>query len=117
METGDLPILPGALRAAFNYAKMKRGMRYIHLRIGRWSPKPGSGWGLAYRILRLNSLIVSVMLGLTVLDVLLVYTPHLFLKLFVAYLEVDKAREDTGWGWIYVIGLFVSKAVKYLGEY
>jgi hypothetical protein len=104
------------MRATYNYPKMKRAMREIHLRIGSWRPKPGSGWALGYRLLRLNALVFIVMLLLAAASAILFYTPALFLQQFVAYLEVDNAREDMGWGWVYVIGLFATNAVTYLGK-
>ncbi|RDB27902.1 ATP-dependent bile acid permease [Hypsizygus marmoreus] len=114
METGDLPIVPADMRATYNYAKMKRGMRDIKLRIGKWSPRPGSGWSLGWRLLRLNAFVISLMLCLAAVAACLFYTPPLFLQQFVAYLEVDNARDNMGWGWVYVLGLFGSNAVTYL---
>ncbi|KAF8888549.1 multidrug resistance-associated ABC transporter [Infundibulicybe gibba] len=114
LEIGDLPIVPGEMRATFNYASMKRAMREIHLCIGSWSPRPGSGWGLGYRLLRLNILLFTAELFLAVIVAFLFYVPAIFLRAFVAYLEVDTKREDTGWGWVYVVGLFGTTAITYL---
>lgn len=117
LDIGDLPIVPADMRATFNYAKMKRAMKEIKLRIGSWSPRPGSGWGLAYRLLKLNTVPFTAELALAAVSAMLFYTPAIFLQRLVAYLEVDNERADMGWGWVYVIGLFMSNAVTYLSEY
>jgi len=116
LEVGDLPIAPADMRATINYSNMKRAIHEIKLRIGRWSPRPGSGWGLAYRILKLNGFVIAVMLSLAAISACLFYTPALFLNLFVLYLENDEARQDTRWGWVYVAGLFFSNVVTVLGK-
>jgi hypothetical protein len=90
-------------------------MREIHLRIGSWQPKPGSGWALAHRLVRLNARDITIMVCLSVVSAFLFYTPAMFLRKFIAYLEVDKARENTGWGGFYVVGLFAANVVTYLG--
>ncbi|KAG6854494.1 hypothetical protein C0991_006096 [Blastosporella zonata] len=113
LETGDLPIVPGDMRATFNYAKMKRGMRDIRLRIGKWKPQPGSGWNMGWRLLRLNVAVISLMLLLAAISAVLFYAPALFLQRLVKHLEVDVERKDMGWGWVYVIGLFASNAITY----
>ncbi|KAF9450615.1 P-loop containing nucleoside triphosphate hydrolase protein [Macrolepiota fuliginosa MF-IS2] len=114
LDIGDLPVVPGDMRATFNYSRMKRAMREVKLRIGSWSPKPGSGWSLIYRLVRLNILAFAAQFGLAVTSAMLFYTPAIFLKELVAYLEVDGARENLAWGWVYVIGLFMSNAVTFL---
>jgi hypothetical protein len=91
-------------------------MRDIHLRVGSWRPKPGSGWALAYRLLRLNARDMAMLVFFAVLTSVLFYTPAMFLRKFLAYLEVDKARENTGWGWFYVIGFFAALVVTELGK-
>ncbi|KAG6829812.1 hypothetical protein H0H87_010041 [Tephrocybe sp. NHM501043] len=113
LETGDLPIVPGNMRATFNYAKMKRGMREVRLHIGKWKPKPGSGWGMGWRLLRLNLGVITLMLSLAAISAVLFYTPALFLQRLVKHLEIDSERKDMGWGWVYVIGLFASNAITY----
>lgn len=55
-------------------------------------------------------------MALAAVSAVLFYSPALFLQKFVAYLEVDTAREDTGWGWVYVVGIFASNAVTYIGD-
>jgi hypothetical protein len=116
-EPGDLPIVTANLRATFNYAKMKQGMREIHLSLGNWRPKPGSGWSLGYRLVRLNIVDLSLVLILAVASATLVYTPTLFLQQFIAYLEIDESRADTAWGWFYVTGLFTANVVNFIGGF
>ncbi|KAG6885741.1 hypothetical protein C0993_010568 [Termitomyces sp. T159_Od127] len=114
LETGDLPIVPGDMRATFNYSKMKGGMRDIRLRIGKWKPQPGNGWSMGWRLLRLNIKDISLMILLAAIAAVLFYTPALFLERLVKHLEVDTERKDMGWGWVYVVGLFASNAITYL---
>lgn len=114
LEVADLPIVPGDMRATYNHSQIQRAMREIQLQIGSWRPRTGSGWTLAYRILRLNWAIITVMMTLAAVSACLFYAPSLFLRQFVAYLEVDPDRKDTGWGWVYVAGIFVTNAATYL---
>ena len=115
LEVADLPVVPADMRAAYNYSKMQRALREIQLRIGSWRPRTGSGWILAYRMLRLNWQIIMTMMVLAAVSACLFYAPSLFLQQFVAYLEVDPGRKDTGWGWVYVAGIFATNATTYLG--
>ncbi|KAF9007916.1 ATP-binding cassette transporter [Cyathus striatus] len=114
LEIGDLPIVPGNMRATYNYSKMKVAMRRIKLNLGRFTPLPGSGWSVGYRLMRLNSTVLLGEMALAVVSAMLFYTPAIFLKLLVSYLEIDENRENKGWGWVYVIGLFASNAITYL---
>ncbi|KAG5641020.1 hypothetical protein DXG03_006373 [Asterophora parasitica] len=113
LETGDLPIVPVDMRATFNYSKMKRGMQEVRLRIGKWSPKPGSGWEMGWRLLRLNLSSMLLLLALASTSAVMAYVPALFLQQFVKYLERDPERKDTSWGWFYVVGLFASNVIVY----
>jgi hypothetical protein len=106
-EIGDLPIVPASIRAAYNHARMRKALLEIKLRIFSWSPPLGTGWHLIWRLICLNYLILIVVMTLTAISAVLFYTPALFLRKFVQYLEVDPNRENKGWGWIYVVGLFV----------
>lgn len=115
LEVADLPIVPADMRATYNFSKMQRALREIQLRIGSWRPRPGSGWILTYRLLRLNWLIITIVIVLAAVSACLFYAPSLFLQQFVAYLEVDPGRKDTGWGWVYVAGIFATNAITYLG--
>ena len=116
LEIGDLPILPADLRATFNYDTMRRAMRTVSLRFFSWNPKPGSGWQLLWKMIRLNSLVLIAEILLAATSALLFYSPAFFLRRLVAYLEVNPGREEKGWGWVYVIGLFASNATMFLGK-
>lgn len=117
LNIGDLPIVPADMRATSNYAAMKRAIRGVGLRIGSWSPKPGSGWGLAYRLVKLNTVPLTAELLLASISAILFYTPAIFLQRLVAYLEVDSERTNIRWGWVHVFGLFMANAGTYLGEF
>ncbi|EKM77362.1 hypothetical protein AGABI1DRAFT_130448 [Agaricus bisporus var. burnettii JB137-S8] len=114
LNIGDLPIVPADMRATSNYAAMKRAIRGVGLRIGSWSPKPGSGWGLAYRLVKLNTVPLTAELLLASISAILFYTPAIFLQRLVAYLEVDSERTNIRWGWVHVFGLFMANAGTYL---
>jgi len=101
------------MRATFNYTRMKKAMREIQPRIFR----VGSGWGLGYRLVRLNSFVFLVELVLASVSAVLFYAPALFLQKLVEYLEIDRNRENAGWGWVYAVGLFSANAVGFLGAY
>jgi hypothetical protein len=117
LDIGDLPIVPGDMRATSNFANMKRAIREIKLHIGSWSPKPGSGWNLAYQLLRLNIIPFTAEFLLAAVSALVFYTPAVFLQRIVKYLEDDAGREDMSWGWVWVIGLFMSNVVTFLSEF
>ncbi|RXW18905.1 hypothetical protein EST38_g6949 [Candolleomyces aberdarensis] len=114
LEIGDLPIVPADIRATFNYSRMRQAMRTIKLRIFNWTPKAGSGWGLMYRLFRLNWRIFFLQFLSTALSAGLFYAPAFFLRQFIAYLEIDIEREQTRWGWVYVFGIFMSYAISFL---
>lgn len=116
LEVADLPIVPADMRATYNYSKMRQAMREIQLRIGSWRPQAGSGWGLAYRMLRLNWAVITITMVLAAISACLFYAPALFLQRFVAHLEVDPDRKNSGWGWVYVAGIFATSAATYLGN-
>ncbi|KAK0203733.1 multidrug resistance-associated ABC transporter [Desarmillaria ectypa] len=114
LEISDLPIVPVGLRATVNYTRMKNVARTINWKIGSWRPKPGSGWNLGYRLVRLNLIALLVQFLLASVSACVYYVPPYFLQQLVSYLEVDHERRDTRWGWVYVIGLFGSNATSYL---
>ena len=116
-DIGDLPIVPANIRATYNYARMKKALREIKLKIFSWSPAPGTGWLLIWRLIRLNYVILLVMLSLIFIAVVLSFAPAFFMRKFVHYLEVDRNRENKEWGWVYVLGLFVSNILVCLGKY
>lgn len=105
------------MRATFNYARMRKALREIKLpRIFSWRPKPGSGWQLAYRLIRVNHFVFTVELLLAAVSAVLFYAPPLFLRMLVSFLEVDPNRENKGWGWVYVIGIFAANAISFLSK-
>ncbi|KAK0452262.1 hypothetical protein EV421DRAFT_888433 [Armillaria borealis] len=93
LEISDLPIVPVGLRATFNYTRMKNAVRTINWKIGSWSPKPGSGWNLGYRLVRLNFMGLFVQFLLASVSACVYYVPPYFLQQLVAYLEVDHERQ------------------------
>lgn len=111
LEIGDLPIVAANMRATTIFANMRTAMRRWRLRIGSWRPAPGSGVELAYRLLRVNTWTLALIIGLAAVCAIMFYIPAFFLKRVVYYLEVDAARESRGWGFVYCAGLFVSNAV------
>lgn len=79
-------------------------------RIASWHLRTGSGWILTYHMLRLNWAGISLMLVLAVIAAGLFYAPALFMKWFVAHLEVSPDRQEIAWGWVYIVGIFASNA-------
>ena len=114
LDIGDLPIVPASMRATYNYARMRKALRKIKLKIFSWSPAPSTGWHLTWRLIRLNYVILLVVLSLVAISAALSFAPALFLRKFVQYLEVDRNREDKKWGWVYVVGLFVTNVLVFL---
>ena len=110
LEIGDLPILNGTMRATSLFSRMRAAMRKYRLRIAR----PGSGWNLFYRIMRVNTRTLAVQISLVVVSAVLFYTPALFLQRLVHYLEEDPERKNPAWGWVYCAGLFGFNAFTYL---
>jgi hypothetical protein len=113
-EIGDLPIVPSNMRSTVNFNKMRKGLRDIRLRLGKWQPKPGSGWELIYRLIRTNWFILLAQVLLAAVTAILFYTPALFLRLLINYLEADPERIDRGWGWVYAAGLFIANATVHI---
>jgi len=96
---------------------MKKALREVKLRVFSWSPTPGSGWLLAYRLLHLNSVAFTAELLLAAVSAVLFYSPPFFLQKLVKYLEVDPQREEKGWGWVFVFGLFFANVISFLGGF
>ncbi|CCM00229.1 uncharacterized protein FIBRA_02257 [Fibroporia radiculosa] len=114
LEIADLPIVPGDMRATTIFSNMRGAMRRWKLRVGSWRPRPGSGWELGYRLLRVNAWLLTSVISLAAIAAVLFYTPAYFLQHVVQYLEVDPDRTDRGWGWVYCAGLFFSNAITQL---
>lgn len=104
------------MRAIYNHARMRKALREIRLKIFSWSPALGTGWHLIWRLFRLNFAILLVVMILTSISAILFYAPALFLRKFIQYLEVDPNRENKGWGWVYVLGLFFTNVLLCLGK-
>lgn len=102
------------MRSAYNYAAMRKALRTVQLSIFSWSPKRGSGWQLAWQLVRLNYVALTAGLALATTSAILFYAPAYFLKQLVSYVEADPTRESKGWGWVYVIGLFGTNAIVYM---
>ncbi len=60
-----------------------------------------------------NILPFTALFVLAAISALLFYTPAVFLQRLVKYLEEDGKREDMSWGWVWVVGLFVSNAITF----
>ncbi|KAH9478408.1 ABC transporter 7 [Psilocybe cubensis] len=114
LDIGDLPIVPANMRSTVNYARMRKATRELKMRIFSWKPKPGSGWLLGYQLIRLNYIPFTAEFLLAAVSAVLFYAPPLFLQKLVAFLEVDPTRENKGWGWVYVIGIFSANAISFL---
>jgi len=91
-------------------------MRTIRLKIGNWKPKPGSGWEMGYRLARLNGFLMGLEVTLAIFCAILSYTPAVFLRKLVYYLERDPERNEISWGIVFCAGLFVSNALLQLRE-
>ncbi|KAH9932951.1 ATP-binding cassette transporter [Fomitopsis serialis] len=109
LETGDLPIVPADMRATTLFRNMRGALKKYHLRV-----RPGRGWELGYRLLRVNLWNVTTVVVLAMSVAGLFYTPHYFLQRVVRYLEMDPERKDRSWGWAYCCGLFFANALTQL---
>lgn len=110
LEIGDLPVVPANMRGTYLYASMRRTIRTVKWSLRWWRPRVGSGWELAYRLLRVNTLPLTALVSLAAVSAGLFYTPPLFLRQMVMYLESDPNREDRRWGWFYLAGMVFSNA-------
>jgi len=55
LDIGDLPIVPGSMRATYIFRSMRSALSMIRLRrLIFWDIRPGSGWELAYRLAYVN---------------------------------------------------------------
>ena len=113
LEIGDLPIVPGNMRATAIFKRMKEATKRVKL-TGKWRPEPGSGWELAYRLLSLNKQGFSIQICLAAVSAGFFYAPAFFLNKLVEYLESDFERKNTSWGWVFCAGLFFMNALCFL---
>ncbi|KAL1948837.1 hypothetical protein VTO73DRAFT_10643 [Trametes versicolor] len=114
LEIGDLPIVPADMRATAIYTSMRAAMRRWKLKIWSWTPRPGSGIELGYRLMRVNATPMTMVISLAVACAVLFYAPAFFLKRVVQYLEVDTTRDYRGWGFVFCVALFASHASSQL---
>ena len=124
LEIGDLPIVPGNMRATSIFQSMKAALRTpiamvsvpfssYHL----FSFRKGSGWELLFKLIRLNKAVFTYEVALAAVSAALYYTPAFFLQSLIRYLEDDTSREDRRWGWVFVTGLFGMDCLNYLSTY
>ncbi|KAH8996013.1 ATP-binding cassette transporter [Lactarius akahatsu] len=115
LDIGDLPIVPGTMRATYLFRSVRSTLSTIRLRqFLLWDIPPGSGWELAYRLARVNRKAVALQMTLASIGAILFYAPPFFLQQLVKYLETDPERHDRSWGWFYSFGIFVGTASIYL---
>jgi hypothetical protein len=123
LEIGDLPIVPGNMRATYNFLRMRLALRTISFPtwpstlLRRAQPAIGSGWTLAYQLLRLNWAAFAYLVTLASISAGLFYAPAFFLRKLVRHLEIDPNREQMEWGWVCVCGLWGALAISYLRAY
>ncbi|KAJ4490185.1 multidrug resistance-associated ABC transporter [Lentinula aciculospora] len=113
LEIADLPIVPANMRATVNYFEMKKALKKFKLKIGSWRPKIGSGWNIGYTLFRFNLWIIIIQFWIAVASAILFYAPAMFSRMLIAYLEMDPERKDRGWGWVYVVGMFLSNIIGF----
>ncbi|KIY63292.1 multidrug resistance-associated ABC transporter [Cylindrobasidium torrendii FP15055 ss-10] len=112
VEVADLPIVPVTMRAVLNYTAFRKTLQATQS--GFWIFRPGSGRNLAYSLLRLNIGLFIAEILLAVANAIFIFIPPLFLQKFIQYLEADRERTDTRWGWAFAVGLFSSKFAGYM---
>ena len=115
LEVGDLPIVSFDMRATYLFRRMRNAMKNIKPIIIGWKPKPGSGWQVGIRLLKLNSFVILLEVALAAFVAVLFYVPAFFLKHLVTYLEEDPERLHRRWGIVFALGLFVSGVIQTLG--
>ena len=118
LDIGDLPIVPGSMRATYLFRSMRSALSTIRLkRFIFWDIRPGSGWELsAYRLAYVNRKAFIVQMALAATGAVLYYAPPFFLQKLVRYLELDPERHDRSWGWFYSFGIFVANECLYLSR-
>ncbi|KAG8989939.1 hypothetical protein FRB93_003401 [Tulasnella sp. JGI-2019a] len=115
LEIRDLPIVPSNMRATAIFSQMRRAYRTISLK-GRWKTRPGSGWGLLYKLFRVNWSDFALQMTLAAVTAVFYYLPAYFLQSLVRFLEIQDAggHPEASWGWVYCAGLFLANAINYL---
>jgi hypothetical protein len=105
------------MRASTIYATMKITMRTVRLKIRNWTPKPGSGMELAWRLVVLNRRVMIIQLTLAAVSAGIFYVPALFLRRLLQYLQADESGTNKAWGWFCSAGLFVSTAFMHISGF
>jgi hypothetical protein len=115
LNIGDLPIIPGSMRATYLFRCMRSTLSTTRLkRFFLWDIRPGNGWELAYRLAHVNRTAFATQMALASIGAILYYAPPYFLQQLVRYLETDPERHDRSWGWFYCFGMFVGTASIHL---
>ena len=118
LDIGDLPIIPGTMRATYLFRSMRSTLSTTRLkRLLLWNIRPGSGWELAYRLACVNRAAFTTQMVLASIGAVAYYAPPYFLQQLVRYLETDPERHDRSWGWFYCFGMFVGTASIHLSMY
>lgn len=110
VEIGDLPIVPGDMRATTNFTRMRAALNRWKL----WRSTPGSGWELGYQLVRVNVAIFSFVTILSVIAAMLFLVQPFFIQKVLNYLERDPGRSSRAWGWVFCAGLFFGGAAAQL---
>ncbi|KAJ7846225.1 multidrug resistance-associated ABC transporter [Mycena olivaceomarginata] len=118
LEIGDLPILTVDMRATLHYASLKRALLSVKLpKILSWrSPQVGSGLALLYQLGWVNSAGLAALTALSLVVGSLFYIPPFFMSRVLTYLENDPQREHPEWGWVWVVCLFGSNVLLFVGQ-
>ncbi len=118
LDIGDLPIVPGTMRATYLFRSMRSTLSTTRLkRLLLWNIRPGSGWELGYRLACVNRTAFATQMTLASIGAVFYYAPPFFLQRIVRYLETDPERRDRSWGWFYSFGMFVGTATIHLSMY
>lgn len=115
LELIDLPIPARDMRATYAFDQMKRAAQTVKLQAGNWKHRLGAGWELSLRLLCVNARLFLVEITLAMICGVLFYTPALFLRSLISYLESDPERKNIGWGLFFSLGLFLSNAFLQIG--
>ena len=106
LEIHDLPIVPVAVRAIYNYHLFRAAPAISN-----------TPWALAYKLFTINRGLFVYMFFLTAISAVIFYAPAFFLRRLVQYLQDDPKRENRGWGFVEVIGLFCAMTISNLSAY
>jgi ABC-type multidrug transport system fused ATPase/permease subunit len=109
MDVWDLPILPASMRALPNFLHMKRVYGRRRSRLGKME-----GFNLLIKLAKVNAGLLTAQTLLAIITAVGYYVPHLTLRYFLRYLELDPGRTDARWGWLLALGLFVTNVTIYI---